>query len=196
MDNTYSANRILGSDPNAVPEAKNIIQSGGVIVYPTDTLYGFGVDATNGKAIKKLNHIKNRSGPISILINNLEMGFKITKLSPKQKKIVAEQLRGSNTVIVPLKTGFVHPIISAQDNTIGLRIPDHNFGIDLVSQLGKPITTTSVNHSGLPPLNKVDEIMELFGSSFDLLIDAGDLPPSKGSKVMKLKETHFEIIRN
>ena len=196
MDNNFSANRILVSDPIAVREAKNIIQNGGVIVYPTDTLYGFGVDATNEKAIIKINRIKNRSGPLSILINNLEMGFKITKLSPKQKKIVAEQLRGSNTVIVPLKTGFVHPIISAQDNTIGLRIPDHNFGIDLVSQLGKPITTTSVNRSGMLPLNKVDEIIELFGSSFDLLIDGGDLPPSKGSKVMKLKETHFEIIRN
>jgi tRNA A37 threonylcarbamoyladenosine synthetase subunit TsaC/SUA5/YrdC len=47
----------------------------------------------------------------------------------------------------------------------------------------------------MPPLNKVDDIMELFGSSFDLLIDAGDLPPSKGSKVIKLEETHFEIIR-
>jgi L-threonylcarbamoyladenylate synthase len=109
--------------------------------------------------------------------------------------MVAEQLQGSNTVIVPLKTGFVHPIISGQDGTIGLRIPNHNFGIDLVSQLGKPITTTSVNHSGMPPLNKVDDIMELFGSSFDLLIDAGDLPPSKGSKVIKLTKTHFEIIR-
>ena len=128
-------------------------------------------------------------------INNFEMEFTISKLSSKQKKMVAEQLQGSNTVIVPLKTGFVHPIISGQDETIGLRIPNHNFGIDLVNQLGKPITTTSVNHSGMPPLNKVDDIMELFGSSFDLLIDAGDLPPSKGSKVIKLEETHFEIIR-
>ena len=195
MDNTYSSNRISVSNPNAIQEAKIIVQNGGTIVYPTDTLYGFGVDATNEKAINNLNHIKKRTGPISILINNLEMAFTISKLSSKQKKMVAEQLQGSNTVIVPLKTGFVHPIISGQDETIGLRIPNHNFGIDLVNQLGKPITTTSVNHSGMPPLNKVDDIMELFGSSFDLLIDAGDLPPSKGSKVIKLKETHFEIIR-
>ena len=175
--------------------ASEAILNGGIIIYPTDTIYGFGVDATNKKAINNLNYIKKRTGPISVLVNNLEMAFAISKLSPKQKTMVAEQLQGSNTVIVPLKIGFVHPLISGQDNTIGLRIPNHNFGIDLVSQLGKPITTTSVNHSGMPPLNKVDDIMELFGSSFDLLIDAGDLPPSKGSKVIKLKETHFEIIR-
>ena len=108
MDNNYSANRISVSNSNAIQEAKIIVQNGGTIVYPTDTLYGFGVDATNEKAINNLNHIKKRTGPISVLVNNLEMAFTISKLSPTQKKMVAEQLQGSNTDIVPLKIGFVH----------------------------------------------------------------------------------------
>ena len=66
MDNNYSANRISVSNSNAIQEAKIIVQNGGTIVYPTDTLYGFGVDATNEKAINNLNRIKKRTGPISV----------------------------------------------------------------------------------------------------------------------------------
>ena len=195
MNTAHTAIRISASDSNAVAEAKKVIQEGGVIVYPTDTVYGFGVDATNEMAINNLNIIKDRTGPISIIVSNLEMAFSITILTQKQKKIVAKKLKEANTIIVPLKTGSVHQSISGKDNTIGLRIPDHGFGINLVRELCKPITTTSVNISGNPPINDPEEIMNSFSDSIDLFIDEGVLPPSRGSRILKLKDEHFEVIR-
>ena len=195
MNTTHTAIRISASDSNAVTEAKKVIQAGGVIVYPTETVYGFGVDATNELAINNLNQIKKRTRPISIIVSNIEMAFSITILTQKQKKLVAKKLKEANTIIVPLKTGSVHQSISGKDNTIGLRIPDHSFGINLVRELCKPITTTSVNISGNPPINDPEEIMNSFSDSIDLFIDEGVLPPSRGSRILKLKDEYFEVIR-
>jgi L-threonylcarbamoyladenylate synthase len=195
MNTTHTAIRISASDSNAVTEAKKVIQAGGVIVYPTETVYGFGVDATNELAINNLNQIKKRTRPISIIVSNIEMAFSITILTQKQKKIVAKKLKEANTIIVPLKTGSVHQSISGKDNTVGLRIPDHAFGINLVRELCKPITTTSVNISGNPPINDPEEIMNSFSDSIDLFIDEGVLPHSRGSRILKLKDEYFEVIR-
>ena len=195
MNTIHTAFRIPVSDSNALAEAKKVIQAGGIIIYPTDTVYGLGVDATNEFAINSLNKIKKRTGPISIIVSNIEMAFSITILTQKQKKLVAKRLKEANTIIVPLKTGSVHQSISGKDNTIGLRIPDHGFGINLVRELCKPITTTSVNISGNPPINDPEEIMSSFSDSIDLFIDEGVLSPSRGSRILKLKDEYFEVIR-
>jgi len=195
MNTTHTAIRISASDSNALTEAKKVIQAGGIIIYPTDTVYGFGVDATNKTAIKNLNKIKKRTGPLSIIVSNMKMAFSISNLSQKQETLLSIKLGGANTIIVPLIPGFVHPLISGDDNTVGIRIPQHSFGTDLVSILGKPITTTSVNISGRPPLNNSEKIMDVFGHFVDLFIDEGDLLSSKGSKILKLEEEHFTVIR-
>ena len=195
MNTTHTAIRISASDSNALTEAIKVIQAGGIIIYPTDTVYGFGVDATNKIAINNLNKIKKRTGPLSIIVSNMKMAFSISNLSQRQKALLSIKLIEPHTIIVPLKPGFVHPLISGDDNTVGIRIPHHSFGTDLVSILGKPITTTSVNISGRPPLNNSEKIMGAFGHFVDLFIDEGDLLSSKGSKILKLEEEHFTVIR-
>ena len=188
-------NRISSKSPKAINIAFDIIKNGGLIIYPTDTLYGFGGDARKENVINNINNLKKRTGPISILVSNLDMAFDVLDLNSEEKKMVGLKIGGGNTVIGPAKNGVVSDKILGEDATVGVRIPDHTFGTQLVEKLGSPITTTSVNETGKPPLNNPEQIMKQFGSSIDLLIDDGPLPNPFGSKIYKLVNSTFELVR-
>ena len=175
--NQKSTARINASSKHVIEAAGNAILYGGIIVYPTDTLYGFGVDARNETAIKRLNKIKGRSAPISVI-------------APNSSTVLSWA-----TIILPVKKGIIHPSIMGEDGTLGIRIPAHPFGPKLCDKLGFPITTTSVNRSGQDPFNDPDEIIDEFDGEFDLLIDDGVLPQSSGSTIYKLEKSKLKVIR-
>jgi L-threonylcarbamoyladenylate synthase len=187
--------RISSRAPNANSLAVKIINSGGIIVYPTDTLYGFGGDATDSVIINKIYNIKKRRGPISILVSNISMAFEISNLSEEEKVILSQNLGGANTIIVPAKKRVLSPEIYGPNHSVGIRMPDHSFGKNLVQTLNYPITTTSVNHTGEPPLNDPDDIMKQFGNKINLMVDEGPLSYSKGSTIYKLIDKKLELIR-
>lgn len=193
--NQGSPNRISAQSDHVIQAAGNAILYGGVIVYPTDTLYGFGVDARNASAIDRLNQIKGRVSPMSVIAPNASTVLSWTDISYEDWEMVKKFLRGSTTIILPVKEGIVHPSIMAGDGTLGIRIPAHSFGPDLCDKLGFPITTTSVNQHGKPALNNPNEIVDEFGEAFDLLIDDGELPESTGSTIYKLKKSKLKVIR-
>lgn len=194
--NQKTTERIDTSSEHATNAAGNAILFGGVIVYPTDTLYGFGVDARNKDAIARLNKIKGRKAPISVIAPNSNTVFSWTDISYEDWKMVKQYLRGSTTIILPVKNGIVHPSIMGKDGTLGIRIPAHPFGPNLCDKLGFPITTTSVNRAGKEPLNEPDTIISEFGSEIDLLIDDGNIPQSSGSTIYKLEKSKLKIIRS
>ncbi len=187
--------RIPSHSPNANSLAVKIIKSGGIIVCPTDTLYGFGGDATNSVIINKIYNIKKRCGPISVLVSNISMAFEISNLSEEEKVILSQNLGGANTIIVPAKKRVLCPEIYGPNHSVGIRMPDHSFGKNLVQTLNYPITTTSVNHTGEPPLNDPDDIMKQFGNKIDLMVDEGPLSSSQGSTIYKLIDKKLELIR-
>ena len=187
--------RIQADSDNAIQAAGNAILYGGVIVYPTDTLYGFGVDARNESAIQRLNKIKRRSAPMSVIAPNASTVLSWTDISYEDWEMVKKFLRGPTTIILPVKTGIVHPIIMGSDNSLGIRIPAHSFGPDLSDKLGFPITTTSVNRYREKPLNNPDDIIQNFDGEFDLLIDDGTLADSRGSTIYKLEKSKLVVIR-
>jgi len=193
--NNMITNQVLLSSKNALQAANNVILFGGIIVYPTDTLYGFGVDARNEAAIKKLNDIKNRTGPMSVIAPNINTVLNWTNISYEDWELVKKFLRGPTTIILPVKKGIVHSSILGKDGTLGIRIPSHSFGTKLTSKLGFPITTTSVNKTNENPLNKPRDIIDKFDGKFELLIDDGDLPNSKGSIIYKLEKSKLSILR-
>ncbi len=184
--------RIPLLDSNTLETAVEIIQKGGIIVYPTDTLYGLGVDATNGKAISKLNQLKNRTGPISIIVANKTKALSMVDLSMEDKALAEKVIGGKTTLIAKVSPHIVHPMILGNGQTLGIRIPDHPFGCNLTERLGFPITTTSVNRRSQPPLNNPDDIEKIFGDKIDLIIDDGVLPKSSGSEIFKI-ENHTLI---
>ena len=190
-----STNRILISSKNALQTAGNVILFGGIIIYPTDTLYGFGVDARNEAAIKRLNRIKGRTGPMSVIAPDVNTVLNWSNISYQDWKLVKKFLRGTTTIILPVKEGIVHPSILGKDGTLGIRIPSHSFGPNLTGKLGFPITTTSVNKTNESPLNNPNDVINKFDGEFDLLIDDGKLPGSKGSTIYKLEKSNLTVIR-
>ena len=183
-------------DKNAIQTASEIIKSGGLIVYPTDTLYGLGVDSRNESAINRVNQIKNRKTPISVIGWSIDIITNWVNISSHDLLMVNKILTESNTVILPVKDGIVHPLIMGDNQTLGIRMPKYRFPIELCNNLGFPITTTSVNKSGDPPLNDPKLIIDQFGNEIDLIIDAGALPTSSGSTIYKFDNSKFEIIRS
>jgi tRNA threonylcarbamoyl adenosine modification protein (Sua5/YciO/YrdC/YwlC family) len=181
--------------PKVVNYAANSLEEGGVIVYPTDTLYGFGADATNDEAIDKIHRIKGRSGPMSVMAADKNMAVDWMEITGEQIEIVKPYLGGAQTLIIPVKDNIVCTKILGDNNTLGIRIPDNHFCNELSFQLGKPIISTSVNRTGEQPINDPFNIKSRFGSEVDLLIDAGTLPESKGSTIYQLKDNNIIILR-
>ena len=175
--------------------AKSTLLNGGLIVYPTDTLYGFGVDARNGSSIEKLNKIKGRTSPTSVIAPNIEAVFLWTDISPNDWLLVKKKLIEQTTVIVPVKKGIVYHGILGDDKTLGIRIPSHPFNIDSSQSIKFPVTTTSVNRHGEPPLNDPLKIKNEFYNDYDLFVDDGKLPFSKGSTIYKLINSRLIKIR-
>ena len=194
--NQNTTNRIKCSSDNAIQVAGNAILYGGLIVYPTDTLYGFGVDARNEMAIKRLRIIKGHNAPLSVIAPNLNTVLSWANITYEDWEIVKKYLRGPTTIILPVNDGVVHPSILGEEKTLGIRIPAHPFGPNLCEKLGFPITTTSVNRTGKTPLNNPDVIVTQFNGEFDLLIDDGPLPESIGSTIYKLEKSKLKVIRS
>ena len=191
-----TTDRIDASSEHAIQAAGNAILFGGVIAYPTDTLYGFGVDARNESAIKRLNKIKGRKAPMSVLAPNSNTVLSWTDITYEDWEMVKQYLRGPTTIVLPVKKGIVHPSIMGEDGTLGIRIPAHPFGPNLCDKLGFPITTTSVNRTGQAPLNDPDAIVAEFDGEFDLLIDDGLLSHSTCSTIYKLEKSKLKVIRS
>ena len=173
--NEMKANLLNWDDNRALQQAKKIIFEGGIIAYPTDTLYGFGVDATNENSINQLNKLKNRKGPISVIAPDKNVVSTWIDIPANEKDKALENLTPHRTIIYPVRKEVVNSLIIGPENTLGIRIPAHPFCISLAKQCNVPITTTSVNRKGEFPKSNTNDILESFGNSIDLIIDDGKL---------------------
>lgn len=135
----------------AVNEAVKVLKEGGVILYPTDTVWGIGCDATNEEAVKKVFEIKRRSGAKSLVVlaENLDMVAMHVREIPSMAVDLVEVNDAPMTIIYP---GAEHlaPSVIAEDGSVGIRIPMHEFCIQLMHRLRRPIVSTSANISGEP----------------------------------------------
>ena len=187
---------IKSIDPLAVEKSINILKKGGVIVYPTDTLYGFGVDANNNYAIERINKLKNRQSPMSVIACRFEQVMSWTNIKEKDIEIAKKILDSSSTLILDAKKNIVsNKILGKNNTTLGVRIPKHKYCYDISKEYDKPITTTSVNRSGKQPLNDPKLISKIFGEGIDLLIDDGKIRKSRGSNIYELKRSQAIQIR-
>ena len=187
---------VKSTDPLAVEKSINILKKGGVIVYPTDTLYGFGVDANNNYAIERINKLKNRHSPMSVIACRFEQAMSWTNIKEKDIEIAKKILDSSSTLILDAKKNIVsNKILGKNNTTLGVRIPKHKYCYDISKEYDKPITTTSVNRSGEQPLNDPKSISKIFGKNIDLLIDDGKIKKSAGSKIYELRGSKAIRIR-
>jgi len=190
-------------DPNIIQEAVKCIRNGGVILYPTDTLYGLGVDAFNKKAIHKLYNIKQRDMrlPISIMLNSVQQVDEMFQVSPRSlisdmHKIFPGKVTAiiNNTVKKAIFERADHP--GSYFENIGFRIPDNGVCKALTQLFDKPISSTSANLSGKSNAYNVQEVIAQIGPRLDMILDAGQIPQSSGSTILDMSGDPYLVVRS
>ena len=174
--------------------ARTALENGEVIVYPTDTLYGFGVDATNTEAIQRLNRLKGKVKPLSIVLESVDHMHDFAEFDIEIKSEINKLFPGSYTVLLPSKNSDLSSLVQNGSPSIGIRIPDHFFPVQLVKLLGKPIITTSINRHGNEPLNDVTQV-EIDFPNVDIFEDSNHTP-SKGSTIIDYSTSPPGVIRD
>jgi L-threonylcarbamoyladenylate synthase len=158
-------------------QAWSVLRAGGLIIYPTDTIYGIGADATNEHAVDRVYEIKEREKgkPLLILASSFEMVNLYTKpISSFAQRVLETYWPGAVTFIFPANDALPENV-AGETGTIGIRIPDNQFCLELISELQKPIISTSANISGKKGGSRVDALIETFDGKVELIISAGDV---------------------
>ena len=181
-------------DEEIISEAVKVLADGGVILYPTDTVYGLGANIFDNKAVKRVFEIKRRSllKPLSILVRDVETIDLVAKVSRDQKEILNNFLPGPYTFILN-KRKIVPRAITGGSTHVGVRVPDNQLACSLSKIF--PITTTSANLSDEEVLPTPEEILEQLERDVDLVIDVGRLNSKKASSVIDLTTPNPRIIR-
>ena len=178
---------------NKINHAIKTLEEGNILIYPTDTLYGLGADATNTSAIKKINKLKKRRSPISIMVASLKEIYKYAITDSNIDKELQKIFPGPFTALMQPKKTNLSYLVQNDSNKIGIRIPDNMFCLDLLNKYKKPIITTSVNIHGEKSLNRVDEIEKKF-SKINIYYQNNNLD-SKGSTIIDFTENPPKLIR-
>ena len=174
--------------------AHNAVENGEVIVYPTDTLYGFGVDATNTEAVQRLNRLKGRIRPLSIVLESVDHMHEYAEFDGDIQSELNQLFPGKYTALLPAKQNELSHLVQNGSPQIGIRIPDHFFPIKLIQLLKKPIITTSINRHGKQALNDVTQV-EIDFPNVDIFEDPAHTP-SIGSTIIDFSTLPGKIVRN
>jgi len=171
------------------------LKQGGVIAYPTDTIYGLGCDIFNKKGVKKIYQIKQRDPrkPFSFICADLSDVSNYAQVSNFAFKIMKRYLPGPYTFVLEASR-VVPDLLTTRQKTVGIRIPDNAIALSIVRELGHPIVTTSVNISGEESHCDPAVIEQQVGKQLDLVVDGGNLLGEQ-STVISLIDDKVEILR-
>lgn len=186
--------RLLKINHSSMLECAKALSQGKAIVYPTETVYGLGVDATNDKAVRMLFRIKGRSAgkPVSIALADIETAKRIAHFNRFTDELARKFLPGPLTLVLKAKKRM--PLI-APDGKIGIRIPDNTFLLCLLRTFGKPITSTSANLSGSKSAVSASEVDKKLLKSVEILIRAPRTRYMKESTVVDMTGKTPKILR-
>ena len=171
----------------AAKRAAEVLRHGGIVLYPTDTIYGLGVDALNAKAVEKVRTLKGRDKkkPISILVSDIASISKYGVMSERARALARRFMPGPLTLVLPATNDV--PSEVTLHGTIGIRIPNNELCLAMTKFFNGPITTTSANKSGRETPKTASAVLEQFGFSgdeIDLVIDGGERKSDKASTVV------------
>ena len=182
-----------------VERSLKMLRSGGVILYPTDTIWGIGCDATNAAAIQRIYQLKKREEKKSMIIlvdNETMIGEYVSHPSKKILSFLSQQKRPTTAIFE--KAINLPEIIISQDRTIAIRITKDEFCRSLIQQLKKPLISTSANISGEPYPQSFSEVSEQIKKGVDYIVQyrQDDRAPAKPSSIIRLNENNeIEFIR-
>ena len=173
------------------------IENGGLVIFPTDTVYGIGCNCYNEKAIEKLFEIKNRARykPINVLTDSYEKIVKVaSKINGIEEDLIKKYMPGALTIILD-KDEEVPDILTSGLPTIGVRIPNDEIALKILSRLDYPLATTSANISGTADGIKITDFVNDFDGKVDIIIDGGTTKLKKSSTIVRVENESIELIR-
>ncbi len=181
--------------PRSIRQIADKLRNGGVICYPTDTVYGIGCDIFNQKAVKKVFQIKKRprNKPFSFMCSSLRNVSDYAHVSNMAYRIMRKALPGPFTFVLPAAK-IVPRIMITKQKTVGIRVPANNICIELIAALGNPILTTSAILDEDQLLSEAYEFEALLGNAVDVVIDGGMVYPDP-STVIDFSGNDPEILR-
>ncbi|MEM2924907.1 MAG: L-threonylcarbamoyladenylate synthase [Methanocellales archaeon] len=168
---------------DVIKKAVEVLNRDGIVIYPTETVYGLGCNAYSLNAVKRVFEIKKRKAnePLSLAVSSFEMLQEIAYVDEAAWDFIVKFLPGPITVLL-LKKPIVPDFVTSGSKIVGIRFPDHKIALELISQFGKPITSTSANISGEPAPKSADEVKV----KADFLIDGGKCYYGKASTIVDL----------
>lgn len=178
--------RLYKQSPQTLQKVSAFLKDGGVVICPTDTVYGFLADASNKKAVERIFKIKKRprSKPLSLFIGDIKMAYEVAVINEEQAKMLKKSWPGKYTFILKKKKGL--KLYGLDKNTVAVRIPNFKFLNNVLKKINMPLAQTSVNISGQPVLTDARDIVAKFGSMDILVVDDGNLKKSEPSKIIDL----------
>lgn len=186
-------------NPRLMKQVIECLRDGGVVIYPTDTVYGMGCDIFKQRSIERIAKLKGidpEKANFSIICSDLSHLSDFTKpIDTRVYKVIRKALPGPFTFILEAN-GNVPKIFKARKKTIGIRIPNNNIALEIVKQLGNPIVNTSINHedSIIKYTTDPEDIYEKFNKTVDIVIDGG-YGHTEASTVVDCSAGEFTIIR-
>jgi L-threonylcarbamoyladenylate synthase len=182
-----------------INNALKVLKKGGIILYPTDTVWGIGCDATNSKAISKVYNIKSRAENKSliILVDEMDRLQEYVEKVPEQVKDLIQNYHKPLTVVFPKAKNLAKNLI-AKDGTIAIRVVNHQFCKQLIKALDKPLVSTSANVSGTTTPIVFRDISDFIKEKVNYVvnIEQEKLNPSSPSTVIKIDDDgNYEILR-
>jgi len=172
-----------------IERAAEVMRGGGVIVYPTDTVYGLGCDIMNAQAVNRIIRIKGRDPkkPLSFICADLTHISRYAMVSNFAYRILKRFLPGPYTFVLPASRE-VPKLLRSKSKTVGIRIPDHPVPQSLVKEMGNPILSTSANRSNEEVITDPDELRVSLGKEVDIIMDSGILPVLPSSVISLVDE--------
>jgi tRNA threonylcarbamoyl adenosine modification protein (Sua5/YciO/YrdC/YwlC family) len=184
-------------ESRSISKAAEILNSGGIVIYPTDTVYGIGCSVEDKNAIERIYLIKRQRAdkPFSFVCSDLTGISEYARVSNEAFKIMKHLIPGPYTFILPAtKMKRLPKILVSKRKTVGIRVPNSRLTLELVKQLGHPILSTSVTTEDGKLLNDPELIIDRFKNIVDLIIDGGTLT-SEPSTVIDFTDDRPKVLR-
>ena len=183
-------------DNKIIEEIKSILDNDGLIIIPTDTVYGIACNAFSDKAINKLFKVKQRdkNKPINVLSNSIEKLKMVVKdFNYIENKLIKKYFPGALTIICQKKEN-VSSVLTANLKTIGIRIPNNDITLNILAGYPYPLAVTSANISGEKTDTNIQEILNDFKDNIDIFIDGGDIN-NLASTIVKIDNNQIIVLR-
>jgi L-threonylcarbamoyladenylate synthase len=190
--------RVLKAEAEgALAEAVAVLKDGGLIAYPSDTVYGLGAAASDGRAVARVFTVKGRPSEkvLSLLLADAEDMAPLCAEVPAAAKLLAERFWPGPLTLVLRRSSAFHSAALGGGDSVALRVPDHRFLRELIRALGEPITGTSANRSGWPSCRTAREVERELGDDLDLIIDGASSRAGQGSTVVDITTDAPRILR-